>query len=274
MSTRPGDALRAELATALMFLTRLPVYGMGSGEAAVLSRATRWFPLVGAVVGMALAGTAWLALAALPPAPAVVLVLVIGVLITGAFHEDGLADVADSAGAFDIERKLSIMRDSRVGTYGALGLLLLVLAKYTLLLSLTAPTAPLFAALIAAHVASRWSSVWLMARIGYARPEAANRVVADGVTDRRLAESVAVAMACLLLIGVVSGEAKVAAMALICTPVVATLVALAGGHGCTRAFGGITGDCLGAVNQLVEVAVLMAFVVAFAGPLAGMPSGA
>jgi len=271
----------AELATALMFLTRLPVFGAGSGDPGVLSRATRWFPLVGALVGLLLGLLAWLAAMALPPGPAAVLVLIAGVLITGAFHEDGLADVADSAGAFGIDRKLEIMRDSRVGTYGALALLLLVLAKFALLVPLiqsavplhAAPSscAPLFAALVGAHVAGRWSSVYLMARIGYVRPEAANRVVAEGVNERRLAESVGVAMPCLLLLAAFTaalpgGGPGTAVTVLIGVPIVSVTVSALGGAWCRRVFGGITGDCLGAVNQVLEVAVLMLFVMAFAGP--------
>ena len=272
MSARTGVV--TEMATALMFLTRLPVSGRGSGEPEVLSRATRWFPLVGAGVGALLAALAGLAGAMLPAAPGTVLVLVAGVLVTGAFHEDGLADVGDSAGAFGIDRKLEIMRDSRVGTYGSLALMLLVLGKFTLVVELWAMPAVLATGLIAAHVASRWSSVWLMARIAYARPEAANRVVAQGVTAQRLLEASGVAVACLLVASLFgapsdSGGAALTVVALVATPLVAVAVSVAGGHWCHRTFGGITGDCLGAVNQLVEVTVLTLFVIAFAGPVNG-----
>jgi len=284
---RPGVV--TELATTLMFLTRLPVFGLGSGDPEVLSRATRWFPLAGALVGALLAATAWLGGTVLPAGPGTVLVLVAGVLITGAFHEDGLADVGDSAGAFGIDRKLAIMRDSRVGTYGALALLLLVLAKFTLIVALwpglTVPglampgsaapgPAVLATGLVAAHVASRWSSVWLMARIAYARPEAANRVVAEGVTGQRLLEASGVAIVCLLTAALIAvpfddGGPALAALMLVATPLVAVAGTIIGGQWCVRAFGGITGDCLGAVNQLVEVAVLTLFVIAFAGPASG-----
>lgn len=259
----PGRAgAVAELATATMFLTRLPVGGLGSGDPAVLSRATRWFPLVGLVVG-ALVWAVYAGAALLwPPDVAAVLALAVSIRLTGAFHEDGLADVADSAGAFGIDAKLEIMRDSRVGTYGALALVLLVLAKYRLLVALGPALAAL--ALPAAHVASRWAAVWLMARFEYARPEAANRVVAEGVDGRRLGETTGIALGCLAVAGVAwvalaPHGVGVAAVSLGATLVLAPAVAELAGRRFRRALGGVTGDCLGAANQAVEVATLAAF---------------
>ena len=269
----PGGAVE-EIATAAMFLTRLPVGGRGSGDPAALSRATRWFPLVGLVVG-ALVWAAYAGAALLwPPDVAAVLALAVSIRLTGAFHEDGLADVADSAGAFGVERKLEIMRDSRVGTYGALALVLLVLAKHRLLVALGPAAAAL--ALPAAHVASRWATVWVMARFDYARPEAANRVVAEGVGARRLREATGIALGCLALAGAAwfafvragastgtsAGSGAVllgVAAALAVAAVVATAVAELAGQRFRRVFGGVTGDCLGAANQAVEVATLAAF---------------
>ncbi len=243
-----------ELATATLFLTRLPVGDLGSGDPLVLSRSTRWFPLVGLVVGAALAACYALAAAVLPVGVAAVAAVALGVRLTGAFHEDGLADVADSAGAFDVDRKLEIMRDSRVGTYGALALVLLVLAKWQLLVAAGVGVAAF--ALPAAHIASRWATVWLMARFDYARPEAANRVVAEGVDARRLGEATLVACACVALVGLVLGTSVAFLAALLVAPVVAELA----GRRFRHVFGGVTGDCLGAANQLVEVAVLAAVV--------------
>ena len=257
----PGGAVE-EIATAAMFLTRLPVGGRGSGDPAALSRATRWFPLVGLGVG-ALVWGAYAAAALLWSADiAAVLALAVSIRLTGAFHEDGLADVADSAGAFGVERKLEIMRDSRVGTYGALALVLLVLVKHRLLVALGPAAAAL--ALPAAHVASRWATVWVMARFDYARPEAANRVVAEGVDARRLREATGIALGCLALAGatwlaLASGAAPLGVVAVLgLATIVAPVVAELAGRRFRRAFGGVTGDCLGAANQVVEVATLAA----------------
>ena len=238
--------------TALMFLTRLPVGKFCSGDARVLSVSTRYFPLVGAFVGLLLSVFLITAYQLLPASVVVVLMLIVSVRLTGAFHEDGLADVADSAGAFDIDRKLEIMRDSRVGTYGAMALILLVLGKFLVLTELLSVDICLcVAALISAHILSRWSSVWLMATEQYARPEAANKVVADGVTKTRLIESTVVAI--LLLTPLV----WVASFAIYALLPIAWMVAVICARRFKSAFGGITGDCLGAANQVVEFVVLV-----------------
>ena len=239
--------------TALMFLTRLPVGKWCSGDANVLALSSRYFPLVGAVLGVLLSISLVVSYQFLPANVAVILMLIVGVRLTGAFHEDGLADVADSAGAFDIDRKLEIMRDSRVGTYGALALILLVLGKWVVLTELLSISVSYcVAALICTHILSRWSSVWLMANEQYARPEAANKVVAEGVNQKRLIEStlvVALSMLPLLLISSVVIYALVP---------VAWVTALICAKRFKHAFGGITGDCLGAANQVVEFVLLVA----------------
>lgn len=250
---RPGEAV--VLGTAMMFLTRLPVGRFCSPDPAVLSLATRWFPLVGLVVGTLLS-MIWLIVSAFAPSSiACFAVIVAGVLLTGAFHEDGLADVADSAGAFGRERKLEIMRDSRVGTYGALALVLLVLARFTLLWELSVMTTEIFvAALLVAHVMARWSSVWLMARVAYARPEAANRAVAGSVDTRRLLEATGVASLALVPSALLLGQDAVVSLPVLALCVFAITLSVA--RSFRRRFGGITGDCLGAGNVLVEVGVL------------------
>ena len=252
-SRRPSEAV--VLGTAVMFLTRLPVGRFCSPHPAILALATRWFPFVGLIVGTSLS-MIWLIVSAFAPSSiACLAVIVAGVLLTGAFHEDGLADVADSAGAFGLERKLEIMRDSRVGTYGALGLVLLVLARFTLLWELSVMATETFvAALLLAHVLARWSSVWLMARVAYARPAADNRVVAEGVGTRQLLEATGVASLALVPSALLLGPD--AAVRLPTLALCALAITLALARSFRRRFGGITGDCLGAGNVLVEIGVL------------------
>ncbi len=277
-------------ATACMFLTRLPVSRWASGDPAALAASTRYFPLVGALVAIIQVGVFWVTTWLLPTNLPIALLcaLVSGVILTGALHEDGLADVADSIGAFDRDRKLSIMRDSRVGTYGAIALVLLFGFRYSALMSIANPTLPgllvspdsplgvemgldtmtmitistgpdtvlmstgLLLSLIAAHSLARWSCVYLMFSEPYARAEAANRVVASGVTGRRLVGSTALSAACLLpgilLFGL--AWALLLPMAFVLTVLCGRLF--------RRWYGGITGDCLGAANQVVEVSVLIA----------------
>src|SRR5262245_9916005 len=108
---------------AVAFLTRVPVGDAQPLTAATLSRAAGWFPAVGLLVGGVLGGTRLLADLALPAGPSTVLALAAAMLLTGALHEDGLADTADGLGAHvPRERKLEILRDSRIGAYGALAL--------------------------------------------------------------------------------------------------------------------------------------------------------
>jgi len=239
------------LATAMMFLTRLPVGKYGSGDMRVLAQSVRYFPLIGLVVALTMSAALIGFSQVLPLSVAVVLCMVTGVLTTGAFHEDGLADVADSAGAFTLDRKLEIMRDSRVGTYGALGLLLALLLRYTLVWELVQVSmSASVGALIFAHSCSRWSSAYLMAFVGYARAEAANKVVAEGVDVKILSQGTLCLLTVLLLPAVLLSPWVYAGI------VAAWLTTLACAAWFKSAFKGITGDCLGAANVLVELACL------------------
>ena len=141
---------------AFRFLTRLPGPSAGPAGSGALGPALRLAPLVGLVVGVCGALVAWLALGGLglPPWPAALLTVGATVWITGALHEDGLADLADGCGgAFERSRKLAIMRDSRIGAYGVLALILSIGLRGAALAALAAPAGPDSAAavLIAAH---------------------------------------------------------------------------------------------------------------------------
>lgn len=154
---------------AVQFLTRLPVPGtshLSAGEARdALAGARLWFPLVGGLVGAltALAVTGAGHLWSRPAA--VVLALIVEALVTGAFHEDAVADFCDAMGGGRTrEDKLAILRDSRVGSYGALGLMLAVGLRASLLIAL--PASLLAPALIASGAAGRWTILCVMARVG------------------------------------------------------------------------------------------------------------
>ncbi|MFK7854258.1 MAG: adenosylcobinamide-GDP ribazoletransferase [Granulosicoccus sp.] len=243
--------------TAIMFLTRLPVGGFCSADAAVLARSSAFFPLVGALIGGILSLALVILSTVFPTSVVIALIIVLSVLLTGAFHEDGLADVFDSAGAFDRDKKLEIMRDSRVGTYGSLALILMVLVKFFSLWELLESHLSLcIATLFAAHILSRWASVWLMATCIYARAEAANKVVAEGVKSRELLLASLWTLLLLMPLAIVVSPAMWLAIP------IAWLVTIICAHRFRRLLGGITGDCLGAANQLVEVSVYL-FALAF-----------
>src|SRR5437868_1519353 len=120
------ETLVADLKAALMFFTRLPIPNGAAMEEGALARATWAAPVAGVVVGLIGALVYWIAWKLnVPPLPSAVLALAATVAVTGALHEDGLADVADGfGGGKTIERKLEIMRDSRIGTYGVCALIL------------------------------------------------------------------------------------------------------------------------------------------------------
>lgn len=238
---------------AVGFLTRVPV-PFGADEAPRLSAAAPWFPVVGAAVGGIAGGT--LALVAVLPGAeaagvAAALGLAAGLVATGALHEDGLADTADGLGVLgDRERRLTVMRDSRIGTFGALALAVWLLVAWSALRPLTTDEAVL--ALVAAGTLSRWA-ILVHALIGRpARPDGAIHALRVGPLPGAVATAVAVACAVLAL-GPVPGALALAAAAL-----TGALVAVA----MRRAIGGITGDTCGATAALAQLAVLVVALVA------------
>jgi adenosylcobinamide-GDP ribazoletransferase len=238
---------------AVGFLTRIPV-PFGPDEAPRLAAAAPWFPAVGAGVG-ALGGGV-LALAALIPGAetsgvAAAVGLAATVVVTGALHEDGLADTADGLGVLgDRTRRLEVMRDSRIGTFGAVALLVWLLVGWSALRPLD--TADAVLALVAAGALSRWA-ILVHALLGRpARPDGAIHALRVGTVAGVVATVVAASVA-LLALGPGTGAIALG------------VAALAGGGvaaGVHRGIGGITGDTCGAAAALAQVAVL---VVALAG---------
>jgi adenosylcobinamide-GDP ribazoletransferase len=228
---------------ALQFLTRLPAPRDLKTSEEELGRAAMFFPLVGMLVG---GGGALLHVALLhllPPPTCVLLVLIYASFITNAFHEDGLADAVDGfGGGWTRERMLEIMRDSRIGTFGALALIFLVLAKYNFLSALE--PARIWRWLIVAHTAARWTTLPLCLWLPYARPEGQGKLVARRVGYGGVAVATVTLLAALALL---PGRAAAVAFA------VAVAVVIASGWYYRRRLGGITGDCLGATNQVTEV---------------------
>jgi adenosylcobinamide-GDP ribazoletransferase len=231
-------------ATAATFLTRLPLARWSYAEPARLAQASPYFVLVGAVVATIAAFAAWLSLHLLPAALAPWAALTAAIVVTGGFHEDGLADTADGlGGGFTRERKLEIMRDSRIGSYAALALAAVLGGKYLALASLSPSL--LFVALWLGHVLSRCSVLPLAAALGYARDgQAANKPVADGIGWPQVAAGALLAG---VLVAPFGRLALLAALASVLTVVLAAVYFRA-------QLGGVTGDTLGAANQLVELA--------------------
>lgn len=237
-----------DAATALVFLTRIPVPWTIPDIEARLPRSTPWFPVVGALVGLVGAAAWWGAHTLWGPLPAAIAAVAATVLVTGAFHEDGLADTFDGLGGSpERERALEIMKDSRLGSYGALALMLTVIGRIVALLLLGA-AAP--AALIGAHALARFSSLPLIRWLPYARD--------DGGTGKPFAGGVGIT-------GLVVAFAFTAALTGLLWQLQATVVWLAAAAivlllalWFRRRLQGITGDTLGAANQFVELTALLA----------------
>ena len=241
--------IRRELATffaALGYFTRLPVPGWVGYSPDGLARAARYLPAIGLLVGGAGALVFWLASQVWAQPVAVVLSMVATIALTGAFHEDGLADAADGlGGGWDKAKILAIMKDSRVGSYGVIAVVLALLGKFALLSTL--PAGQVVAALIAGHAVSRFCAVSLMVTMDYARDDDTSkaRPVAARLGLGPLLFTLVFAGLPLLLL-VPEPAMTAVAMAALATLWLATK--------CRRWLGGYTGDCLGAVQQLAEIA--------------------
>src|SRR6266481_795395 len=165
---------------AVQFLTRLPVSRVLNSSESELGKAAAFFPLVGVVVGAGAALVFALLQRVLPVPEAVLCAIVFAAFITNGFHEDGLADTFDGfGGGWTKDRVLEIMRDSRIGTYGTLALVFLVLGKLTFLSSL--PQGQIWRWMIVAHTAARWTTLPLCAWLPYARAEGHGKLVAKQV---------------------------------------------------------------------------------------------
>jgi adenosylcobinamide-GDP ribazoletransferase len=234
---------------ALRFFTRLPVPAWVGHSQAALDRAARYFPLVGILVGV-LGGLTFLLVAfVLPVSLAILSSMAAMLLVTGAFHEDGLADAVDGfGGGWTREQVLAIMKDSRIGSYGALAVALMLLAKFNALYEL--PDDWIAPALVAAHAASRFFSTLLIFALDYVRDDDSAR--AKPLAVRMGAGSLAVAaLFGLAPLALLPPEAALAGLGL------AALTTVLAARYFVKRIGGYTGDCLGAAQQLAELAIYL-----------------
>ena len=227
---------------AMALLTRVPTRGGAHTE-----RAVPWLPVVGAVIGAAVAGIYAATRGAVGPTTAAVVAVGAGIVLTGALHEDGLADTADAFGAgVSRERTLEILKDPRHGTYGVLALVLSVVVRIAAVSELTGLGAVV--ALPAAHAVSRAAAAWMLGRLPAATPGGLGATYAGPVTSSQAAT--AVAIGAIAAVGLL-GPWGIGAVA------VAVLVAWGTGRLAESKIGGITGDVLGAAQQLCEIGVLL-----------------
>jgi adenosylcobinamide-GDP ribazoletransferase len=238
---------------ALQFLSRLPVPRQLESSGEQLGKAAAFFPLVGLIVGGGAALVFVLLRQVLPLSASVLCAIIFAAFVTNGFHEDGFADAFDGfGGGWTKDHTLQIMRDSRIGTYGTLALIFLIVGKLNFLSSL--PQGQIWRWLIVAHAAARWTILPLCAWLPYARAEGQGKLVAKQVGAPEIITGTATLLASLLLL---SWSAALAAL------FVTGLVTLLSGLYFRIRLQGVTGDCLGASNQLTEGGLYLSAVILF-----------
>jgi adenosylcobinamide-GDP ribazoletransferase len=241
--------LATDLEISVLFSTRLPLVHSSTITGPDVARASWALPIAGALIGLLGAAAYWLAHAVgLPPPAAAALTLAATLAATGCLHEDGLADTADGlGGGATRERKLEIMRDSRIGSYGACALILSLLLRWSALASLAEPAA-VAGALIAAHASARATMPLLICVVPQARADGLAADVGYPPGSSVIAAGLLAAVA--LDLGLGHMAAVVALLLLVSA--VALMAWL-----CRKQIGGQTGDVLGALEQVGEIIVLL-----------------
>ena len=240
--------------TAIQYFTRIPVPVWVGHSAQQLDQSARFFPLVGMGVGAIAATVLWLSALLLPLTLAIALSMLSSILITGAFHEDGLSDFVDGmGGGYTQEKVLAIMKDSHVGAYGVIAIVLALLIKFQALLELSNKYSLVLAGaiLISGHSISRLMALSIMMTQNYVRKDETARAkpIAQGISRGSIAIAVLTGVAAIALLFIAGGGYVNIISALVC----ALLLRIYLGRQMQKKLGGYTGDCLGAVQQITEI---------------------
>ncbi|MBI3229341.1 MAG: adenosylcobinamide-GDP ribazoletransferase [Burkholderiales bacterium] len=247
---------------AVQFFTRIPIPAWVGFESSWLQASVRYFPWVGLVVGAVVALVYYLFAQILPQTPAVLLSTIAGVYLTGAFHEDGFADMCDGfGGGYTVQRVLEIMQDSRVGAYGAIGIALMLALKCSALANL--PPKWVVASLLLAHSASRLAATSIILCMDYAKDQGKAKPLAQQISKAEYVMAclpVFALLACFTYFGYLPWIAMLLALA--CAAVATAWM----GWKMQRRIGGFTGDCLGATQQVAEAVMYLALLAGVARP--------
>ena len=236
-----------DIALAMQFMTRVPIWFRGL-DPARLNRASAWFPIVGLFVGGLGATCYTLVVPHLGRSVTALVVVLVMIIVTGGLHEDGLADCADAfGGGWTREDRLRILKDSRIGSFGAIALVLSLGARIMLLATLPAPSVLNY--LVSAQVLARWTPLPLGAILQSARgPESQGGRIAGKIPW------FAAALGTVLAAAAVGYFLRLSAW----QPILAVVaVAVLSGVYYQRRIGGVTGDCMGATIQISEIAVYL-----------------
>lgn len=236
--------------TALGYFTRMPVPRWVGFEPAWLNAAARYFPLVGVLVGALAALVYLVALHVFPPGVAVLLSMAATLLVTGAFHEDGLADCCDAfGGGYQREDVLRIMHDSRIGAFGAIALVVALALKWQALAAL--PPARAATLMIAAHAASRACAISYLVTLDYVRAEGKAKPVAQRMSAAALLCACVFGLPWLFWPDWPNWRGGLATLVLL------AVLRYGLGRYFVKRIGGYTGDCLGFAQQVFELAIYL-----------------
>jgi adenosylcobinamide-GDP ribazoletransferase len=240
--------------TAIQFLTRIPIPGglnQPEPDRSLLRSAVVFFPLVGGLIGLLTGVLVWAGLHIWPPLVAALLALMVEAFVTGGFHEDAVADCCDGlGGGWKREDVLRIMRDSRIGSFGALGLFLAVLLRVTCLASLD--LGKVIAASVASAGLGRWAILIAMAAVSpVADHEGLARTIGQRIGLLQLG------LGSLLVVPAIGWYAAIEPYRCGIAVVVVLAAALIWASYVYRRIGGMTGDCLGFMCYLAQLLVLL-----------------
>jgi adenosylcobinamide-GDP ribazoletransferase len=246
--------------TALMFYTRIPCPKNIDHHPDYINKATRYFPLIGWIVGAISFLFYWASSFLFDTNIAIIIALIVGVLTTGAFHEDGLADVFDGfGGGWTKERILDIMKDSRVGAYGAMAIVFLLLLKFVGLHNLIATkqfsNSQILHFFITYHSLARLAAINIVFTSTYSRDDETSKVkpIAKTHSYKEIVGAYFFGLAPLLFVVYFSVKFLIVLLPLALLIFFARLYFI-------KWIGGYTGDCLGAVEQMAELIIILNFV--------------
>ncbi len=240
---------------ALSFLTIIPIPHWREVSPEEVGHSMGYFPIVGVIIGLILAGLNWLLGLFLPSAVVNGLLIVSLVVISGALHLDGFVDTCDGiAGHKTVEARWQVMRDSRVGAFGIIGVFLLLLVKYVSLSSVSESL--LMVTLVLMPVVSRWAMVYAVFTYPYARPAGLGKAFKQGASWQGFA------IATVITLAVAIGLARLANVTYFYLAGLAIMfgvwvIVVAMAAYLKRKFFGLTGDTYGAINEVAEVGVLI-----------------
>lgn len=239
---------------AISYFTRVPIPDSIVFDAKQFHKANAYLPLIGIAVALIMGIVFYLSQLLFSHQISLLFMLISSLLLTGALHEDGFADCCDGfGGGYNPEQRLKIMKDSQIGTYAAIGLIILFLLKFNLLLEIIAiDYSSLFIALLVAHSLSRYAALCIMQLLPYVRLDESSKVqsLATKLDGYYFLFASLCAASSLLLIGLGNALIILACCALVSIIIAKKLI---------KNLQGYTGDCLGFVQQCIELTILLLF---------------